>query len=114
MKTLLVAFASLALVAGLSSMTMAAKEAPKEVTLTGSFTCGKCELSESKKCHNVLIVEADGKKTTYWLTQNKVSKSNHKHACQAVVEGVTVVGKVHEEDGKMVITASSITIPDKS
>ena len=81
MKTLLFTFAALALVASFSSMTLAAKEAPKSVTLTGSFTCGKCELKEAKKCHNVLIVEADGKKTTYWLVQNKVSKSNHKHAC---------------------------------
>ena len=75
MKTLLFTFAALALVASFSSMTLAAKEAPKSVTLTGSFTCGKCELKEAKKCHNVLIVEADGKKTTYWLVQNKVSRA---------------------------------------
>lgn len=113
MKTLLFTFAALALVAGFSSMTLAAKEAPAEVTLKGSFTCGKCELSESKKCHNVLIVTEGDKKVTYWLAQNKLSKSNHKHACQAVVEGVTVVGTVSKEDGKMVLTASKIEIPDK-
>ena len=59
-----------------------AQEKPKERTITGDAKCGKCALKETDKCQNVIQVEKDGKKTTYYLVQNDVSKKFHDNVCQ--------------------------------
>ena len=46
----------------------------KEVTITGEGQCAKCALHEAKSCQNTITVEEQGKKITYYLAQNKVSK----------------------------------------
>lgn len=81
--------------------------ADKEVTLTGEGKCGKCALKETKECQNTVTVTKNGKTTTYYLTDNKVSKDFHKNICQGPKE-IKVTGKVHDHDGKHEITPSKI------
>jgi hypothetical protein len=83
------------------------KKAGGEVTLSGEMVCAKCALHESPKCQNVLKVTDAGKETKYYLAQNEVAKSNHEHVCSAP-EKATVTGKVSDEGGKKVLTASEI------
>jgi len=85
----------------------AEKAAGGEVTLSGDMLCAKCALKEAEKCQNVLKVTDAGKETKYYLAQNEVAKSNHKHVCSST-EKATVTGTVAEEGGKKVLTASSI------
>ena len=47
-----------------------AEDKDKEITITGDAKCGKCALKETDKCQNVIEVEKDGKKTTYYLSKN--------------------------------------------
>ena len=47
-----------------------------KVTITGDGMCGKCALKETKSCQNVVIEDKDGKKTTYYLKHEGVSKDN--------------------------------------
>ena len=76
--------------------------------IAGEMLCAKCALKEAPKCQNVLKVTDAGKETKYYLAQNEVAKSNHKHVCSAT-EKATVTGTVAEEGGKKILTASSIT-----
>ncbi len=83
--------------------------AAAEVTITGEGQCAKCSLKETKKCQNAIVVEKDGTKTTYYLTQNKVSKAFHKNVCQETKK-VKATGEVKEEDGKKILTATKIEV----
>jgi hypothetical protein len=85
----------------------AEKPAGAEVTLSGDMMCGKCVLKETAKCQNVLKVTEAGKETKYYLAQNEVAKTNHKHVCSST-DKATVKGTVSEEGGKKVLTASEI------
>ena len=89
-------------------MTMAAAE-DKAETITGEGKCGKCALKETEKCQNVIQVEKDGKKTTYYLTHNKVSKDFHDNLCKETKK-VTATGTVKEVDGKKVLTVTKIEL----
>jgi hypothetical protein len=51
----------------------------KEVTVTGEGKCAKCALHEGDKCQSVIQAQEDGKTVTYYLAQNKVSKSFHEN-----------------------------------
>jgi hypothetical protein len=101
----------------------AKKKGPaKEVTLKGDLTCAKCGLHEAGACQNVLIVAAADKASTgaggtaavgqsvkYYLEKNAVAEQNHEKVCGGSV-AATVTGRVHEEGGKMVITASAVKL----
>lgn len=78
-----------------------------EVTLSGEMVCGKCTLSETKKCQNVLKVTDAGKETKYYLADNATAKENHGPVCSGS-QKATVAGTVAEEGGKKVLTASKI------
>ena len=84
-------------------------EKEKTITITGEGKCGKCALHETEKCHNVIQVEKDGKKTTYYLTQNDKSKAFHENICKESKK-VTATGTVKKEDGKKVLTVTSIEL----
>src|SRR3989442_1635391 len=80
----------------------------KTVTITGEGKCGKCALHETEKCHNVIQTEnKNGKKVTYYLTQNDVSKAFHDNICKESKK-VTATGTVKTEDGKKVLTVTKI------
>lgn len=82
--------------------------AAKEVTVKGEMTCAKCGLRESEKCQNVLRVkDAAGKETKYYLAKNPVSEEQHEKVCVSPAPA-TVTGKVSDEGGKKVMTASAV------
>jgi hypothetical protein len=89
-------------------MTMAAAE-DKIETIKGDGKCGKCALKETEKCQNVIQVEKAGKKTTYYLVENKVSKDFHDNVCKETKK-VTATGTVKEVDGKKQFTATKIEL----
>lgn len=79
-----------------------------ETTLKGEMTCAKCGLHEAAKCQNVLRVkDAAGKEIRYYLRKNSVAESEHEKVCGGSAPA-TVTGKVTEEGGKKVVTATSI------
>ena len=83
----------------------------KTVTITGEGKCGKCALHETEKCHNVIQTEGrGGKKVTYFLAQNDISKAFHENLCKGPKK-VTATGTVSKgEDGKKVLTVSKIDL----
>ena len=85
----------------------------KKVTVTGDGMCAKCALKETKTCQNVVIEDKDGKKTTYYLVHEGVSKKAHGSLgfCMASKDSpvkVKVTGTVEEKDGKKEMTAEKI------
>jgi hypothetical protein len=81
-------------------------------TVTGQGQCAKCSLNETKGCQNAIVVEEGGKKVTYYLVHDKVSKAFHKNVCQTIKK-VTATGDVVEKDGKMVMTATEIKVVEE-
>jgi hypothetical protein len=85
------------------------KDDAKEVTLKGTFVCGKCELKETKDCSNAIKVteKVDGKDkdVLYWLKDEGKTEKYHGKFCQGPKPG-SVTGTVAEKDGKKWITVS--------
>lgn len=109
MKKLVPMLAVAVAFAGLSLVVRAAEE----ITVKGEGVCAKCALKVAEACQNVVQVEKDGETVKYFLVMNDVSKKAHGGLgiCTAKVgEGPTleVKGDVKEEDGKQVITPTSI------
>ena len=92
-----------------TALAVPAFAAGKEVTVTGEGTCAKCALHETDKCQTVIQTEENGKKVTYYLAQNKVSKDFHDNVCEKP-QKITATGTVKEKDGKMVLTATKIEL----
>lgn len=82
----------------------------EEVTLKGKGVCAKCELKETDKCQNAIVVEKGGKKTTYYLVANDKSKAFHKNVCQGPAEHITATGEISDKDGKKWLTVSKIEV----
>ena len=81
-----------------------------DVTLKGEMVCAKCYLNkpDAKECQDVLLVKnATGAATEYYVTKNKVSQESGEACTQAIP--ATIVGAVSEKDGRKWITASKIT-----
>jgi hypothetical protein len=110
MKKIALLLATGVMLVGFTARVLAADDAKKEVTLTGTVVCAKCKLHEAgvTKCQNVLQVEKDGKTVNYYMNDNKVSKDFHKDICENDGEKATVTGKVSEKDGKQMMVASKI------
>jgi Family of unknown function (DUF6370) len=83
--------------------------AVEEKTITGEGQCAKCSLKETKSCQNAIVTEEGGQKVTYYLAKNPVSKAFHKTICQDI-KTVKATGDVKEEDGKKVLTATTIEV----
>ncbi len=83
-----------------------ARAADKEVKLTGTICCGKCELKMSDQCHTVIKVKEKDKDVVYWFDDTG-SKKYHKQICQETKEG-TVTGTVKKEGDKMIITVKKV------
>jgi hypothetical protein len=80
-----------------------------EDTLSGSLMCAKCMLkkADAHECQDVLIVtDAAGAKTEYYLTKNDVT-AQAGEACTQEIRA-TVTGTVSEKDGRKWLTASRI------
>lgn len=74
-------------------------------TLEGKLVCGKCKLSETDACSNVLIVKDGDKEIKYYLTDKGKGEGYHK--CSGEV-AVKVTGKVVEKDKKMTIEGAKV------
>jgi len=81
----------------------------KEITITGDAKCGKCALHQTDKCQTVIQVEKEGKKTTYYLVQNDVSKAFHENVCKETKKA-TATGTSKKVDGKLQFTATKIEL----
>ncbi|MBI3878477.1 MAG: hypothetical protein HY301_00225 [Verrucomicrobia bacterium] len=108
MKKILI---TLLAILGLVAITLptSAESKGKEITIKGKACCAKCCLKEAESCQNVLQVEKDGKKTSYYLVQNDVAKEFHKNICKEV-KPITVTGTCKKVDGKLEVTASKIEL----
>ena len=78
-------------------------------TYNGTLVCAKCTLNkaDAHECQDVLLVtDAKGTKTEYYITKNDVAQKAGE-ACTAEVPA-TVTGTVAEKDGKIWLTPSKI------
>jgi len=96
-----------------SGLALAKADDDKKVTISGEGMCAKCALKETKTCQNAVIVTKDGKKETYYLVHDGVSKKSHSSLgfCQASKDDpikVKVTGTVEKKDDKLVMTAEKI------
>ena len=100
-------------VAGLLFLAVAtpafADEGGKPVTIKGEGKCAKCALKETEKCQNAIQVEKDGKKTTYYLVQNDMSKKFHSNLCKESKK-VTATGTCKKVDGKLELTVTKLEL----
>ena len=84
--------------------------AADDVTLKGEMVCAKCMLNkpDAKECQDVLLVkDAKGATTEFYVTRNKVSQESGEACTQTIP--ATIVGTVSEKDSRKWITASKIT-----
>jgi len=107
---------SLAIVASVAALVLAvtavrALAGDEVVTITGKGMCAKCELKQSETCQNVIQAEKGGKKVTYYLADNDVSKDFHGKICKAPRK-VTATGTVKEVNGKLELTATKIELAE--
>lgn len=88
-----------------------AEDAKDVKTIKGEAKCAKCSLHETKECQTVIVVEPkDGKKVTYYVTQNDVAKDFHGKVCKESKK-VTAKGVVKKtDDGKMELTLAKIDV----
>ena len=98
-------------IATLAALTVAARAfAADELTLKGELVCAKCALNkaDAKECQDVLLVkDAKGNTTEYYITKNKVSQESGEACTQSIP--ATVIGTVSTKDDKTWLTASKIT-----
>jgi len=113
MKRNIALFTGLAgLLLALAIPSFAGDEKGKEVTITGEGKCAKCILKETDKCQNAIETTENGKKVTYYLADNDVSKNFHEDLCKEA-KRVTATGTVKEVDGKKQLTVSKIEVATK-
>ena len=93
--------ALVAVVAGVWAFDPAARADDKEVKVTGTLVCGKCNLKETAKCSNVLQVKEGGKTVNYYLDDKGMKEPYHEGVCGGdKVKNMAVTGTVNEKDGK--------------
>lgn len=96
-----------------SGLTMLrADDKGSKITIKGEALCAKCALKEATSCQNVVTVEKDGKKTTYYLAKNDHSKAAHRDlgictASKAHPVKVEVTGTCEKKDDKLVLTPTA-------
>src|SRR5213592_4734829 len=105
-KQILTALGLIALTMGWQSASLAVDN---EKTIMGEGQCAKCALHETKSCQNAITVDENGKKVTYYLTHNKVSKDFHEHICKTTAK-VKATGTVSEAHGKLELTTTKIEL----
>ena len=86
-----------------------ARAAKADDTFKGEMVCAKCYLKkpDAKECQDVLLVkDAKGVTTEYYITKNDVSKESGEACTEAVP--ATVTGAVSTKDGRTWLTATKI------
>lgn len=98
------------IIAGLVLLALVFPAMAKDVeTITGEGKCAKCALHEADKCQNVVEVEKDGKKVTYYLVGKTSKEFHHDNLCEKS-QKVTATGTVTEKNGKMVMNVTKIEL----
>jgi hypothetical protein len=96
---LVVGVTALALAAGVSAQ----EKKGEKKTLEGKLVCGKCKLSETEKCSNVLVVEKKGKEIKYWLKDKGKAEKYHKCSGEKEVKITGIVKEVEEGGEKKLV-----------
>ena len=80
----------------------------EQVSGKGQDVCNKCSRGEADSCEPVIVISKGGTETVYHVVQNSVAKDFHgSHVCQGA-KTVNFAGTVKEQDGKKMLTLSSI------
>jgi len=100
-----------AIVFALTLSVTAEEKEKKEVTVTGSITCAKCDLKVEgqSKCATVVkgkIKDTDKEDSIFYFDTDS-DKENHKTICKEAKKG-KVTGTVTEKDGKKTIKVSKV------
>jgi hypothetical protein len=108
-----IATLALGLAVTLGFVSTARLSAADESTVTGKIMCAKCTLkkADATACQDVLVSEASGKTSEYYITKNDVAKQ-FGHVCQGETPA-KVTGTVAEKDGKTWITPSKMEKVEK-
>ena len=94
----------------LGAAAVAAPAWAADETFKGEMVCAKCYLNkpDAKECQDVLLVkDAAGKTTEYYITKNAVAQESGEACTQAIP--AVVIGTVKDTDGRKWLTASKIT-----
>jgi hypothetical protein len=95
---------------GLALITWAtAVAAEEEKVVTGEVACAKCLLQQAKECQLTIAADEGGKKVTYYLAPNDVSKRFGNQACNAAKK-VVATGSVKSVAGKLELTPSKLEL----
>jgi hypothetical protein len=97
------------LIATLGALAVAVPVWAADDTFKGEMVCAKCYLkkADAKECQDVLLVkDAQGATTEYYITKNDVSKESGEACTDAVP--ATVTGSVAQKDGRNWLTATKI------
>ncbi len=89
------------------ALQMGALAADEEKTITGEGACAKCVLKQAEACDLTVTAEESGKKVTYHLAKNDVTKQQGKKLC-AEKSKVKVTGTVKTVNGKQELTPIKI------
>jgi hypothetical protein len=101
--------AALAITGLALALPLSAVTAENEKTVTGEGACSKCVLKEAETCQATIKAEEAGKKVTYHLTQNEVTKAFAKHLC-AEKQKMKATGTVKTVNGKQELTPTKIEL----
>lgn len=101
--------AALAIVGLALALPLGAVPAENEKTVIGEGACAKCVLKEAEACQSTISAEEAGKKVTYHLTQNAVTKEFAKNLC-AEKKKVKATGTVKTVNGKQELTPTKIEL----
>jgi hypothetical protein len=97
------------MVALLGALAVAMPAFAADETFKGEMVCAKCYLKkpDAKECQDVLLVkDAKGATTEYYITKNDVSKESGEACTEA--QPATVTGAVSTKDGRHWLTATKI------
>lgn len=108
--SLLLSVVAIFMLSGLLRAEDVVKDA-KEVTLTGTLTCAKCDLKKADACATVLSVKEGDKTTLYYLSDTDATKGLHEKICMKPTHHVSVTGVVSEKDGKEYIAPTKVDMP---
>jgi hypothetical protein len=107
MKTRMIA---ILVVIGLAlGMCVAAAATDQEKVILGEGACAKCVLKETKECQLTVTTDEGGKKVTYYLAPNGVTKHFGNQVCDARKK-LKATGSVKSVDGKLELTPSRIEL----
>jgi hypothetical protein len=98
------------MILSLAAAALAVPAFAADETFKGEMVCAKCYLKkpDAKECQDVLLVkDAAGSTTEYYITKNDVAKEAGEACTQAIP--AVVLGTVKDTDGRKWLTATKIT-----